>query len=457
MRKAFGDSEDIGLLFCSIDEQKHPRLVKSNTKSNTLFKSQMMPSTSSSFTTLNNTYTGVSFGTNINLNNFYSLQKNLEIISCILSIACLLATTVVWTIKQSIMIQLTRNVQFRSQDKEYVNSMKLWHNTVAKSCASGSLELIMTQPPWKNANNQQYDGFSMEGVIHASDINLTAVAFFIYIFSASFQGKRFLNFKEDKITAGPEFSRWLEYALTSPLQIILVALSFGISNIDIILGFFGMQVALVLLGYNIEKQIKKIYLHPIDMDKTSTKFYNFKFFGDIRGPVYILVSWGLHFLIWGFPGLWEQPIIQWGIAGQYAYILQYDKKCPEKNFQMPFFVNLIFFGQFICFTLFGVVCTIQYSTAKYLGNEELNSKELIKGNDEYKQKWAQYSLFYAILSVSAKTLLEVGFLGLVVQSPEYLLQRPAANTNVLKINMTQACVHPNITNFTSANTMCYSI
>lgn len=456
MRKAFGDDENIGLIFRNINEfQEVPRDKPSskNLKALTNFYTHQ-PNTESSISL--NTAGLQAIGRGVDL---YDTQKKLEFISCILSIFCLFASAGVWIVQNSITIQLTRNTQFRSQDPDFLNSMKLWHNTVAESCASGSFELIMTQPPWKNSQDQQYNGLAIDGVIHASYINLTAVVFFIYIFSATFQGKRYMNLRYEKIENGPDFSRWFEYALTSPLQIVLVAISFGISNIDIILGFFGMQVALVLIGYSIEKQIKKKYLRKKSEDES--KFHYFKNFGDIRGLVYILVSWTLHFLIWGAPGLWEQNIVVWGISGQYANILQYQNKCGDRNFEMPAFVNVIFFGQFICFTLFGVVCTIQYVTAGYLG-EDSDSKETIKDSDLYRSKWARFSFWYAFLSVSAKTILEVGFLGLVITSPEYLKQQPVSKAIVTRLNATrlntthEQLLHNNTFLF-PAHTTCYTI
>ncbi len=177
---------------------------------------------------------------------------------------------------------------------------------VAESCAAGSFDLILTQPPWENDEKQKYDGFSMEGVIHnASHIDLTAVAFFIYLFSAVFQGARCWFFETKFQPNGPEFSRWLKYAFTSPLQVLLVALTFGVSNIDILLGYFGMQLALVIMGYSIEQQIRKTYVREQKV-KPVDKFYwmpwlVWPFGPDIRGPVYLLVSWTLHILIWGVP------------------------------------------------------------------------------------------------------------------------------------------------------------
>jgi len=461
MRRAFGDDENIGLLFRNMEEYQHN--VKTCRVAESTVKVHLPASTTARFAPLNSIglTTGIDGEVIIDQNlismKYNAWQKTLEIISCLLSIFCILGVVAVWIIEKSITIELTRNLMFMSQDQSFLNSMRLWHNTVAESCAAGSFDLIMTQPPWTNDNKQKYDGLSMEGTIHASYIDLTAVAFFIYVFSSIFQGVRYIKFSRSEWKpVGPEFSRWLEYAFTSPLQVVLVALSFGISNIDVILGFFGMQLAMVLMGYSIEQQTNKRYLH--NPDKRSEKFYYFAIFGDIRGLVYILVSWTLHFLIWGFPGMWESQIVRWGIAGQYAFIHQYQKKCGDKNFQMPAFVDVIFFGQFICFILFGVVCTVQYFSARYMGGPEDNNKQSIKQKPEYKIKWAQYSFAYAVLSVTAKTILEIGFLGLVATSPEYLKPILAPKATVTRYSsVAQVSLLNNRTVSVPANTTCYSI
>jgi putative lipase involved disintegration of autophagic bodies len=124
---------------------------------------------------------------------------------------------------------------------------------------------------------------------------------------------------------------------------------------------------------------------------------------------------------------------------------------------MPAFVDVIFFGQFICFILFGVVCTVQYFSAGYMGEPD-DDKQSVKKKPEYKTKWAQYSFAYAVLSVTAKTILEIGFLGLVATSPEYLKPRLAPKATVTRYSsVAQVSLLNNRTVSVPANTTCYSI
>lgn len=476
MRRAFGEEENFGLLFKNMQEG-----ARDNPFAQAHSSAPLRPSTSAHFAALNSIQTtagghatslrvptGASSGSLVFLPSWDTAQllvwqRRLEGFSCLLSSFCLIAAVGFWAARGSVNIELTRNVAFASREPAFTEKMRLWHTAVAESCAAGSFDLILTQPPWENDEKQKYDGFSMEGVIHnASHIDLTAVAFFIYLFSAVFQGARCWFFEAKFLPNGPEFSRWLEYAFTSPLQVLLVALTFGVSNIDILLGYFGMQLALVVMGYSIEQQIRKTYVRGAASAKPVAKFYWMPmiwFVGpDIRGPVYLLVSWTLHILIWGVPAPWEAEITRWGLVGQYAYIHKYQTRCGDPKFNMPVFVDVIFWGQFSCFLLFGLVCTVQFLGANFLGSGA-ESKDAIKGGDVYKKQWAKYSMAYAILSVTAKTLLEVGFLGLLISSPDFLQSKPLPKTAVQTYaNVTQiSLLDSNRSISVSPDTTCFRL
>jgi len=96
----------------------------------------------------------------------------------------------------------------------------------------------------------------------------------ILVCSCLFQGARYLayvehdNFEEGVLfqydpSSGPDFWRWVEYAVTSPLQIILIAGSFYMREIVLMATMAGLQGALVLLGYVIELEIHALCLEKI--------------------------------------------------------------------------------------------------------------------------------------------------------------------------------------------------
>ena len=317
--------------------------------------------------------------------------------------------------------------------------MKLWHYAADNSCNTKNFEVQLLKPPW-------FNGLIVETSVKVSEINLNLVAFFIYLFSTSFQLFRYSYFDTYFIPQGPEFSRWLEYAFTSPLQVLLVALAFNIKNIDVLLGYFGMQLALVIMGYNIEEHIERVYTKDPSLFSNFSQVFKTWGVSDIRGFVYLLVCWTLHLLIWGIPGLWHSDFIRWGISGDYAYAHKYQKACfHDEEFQMPGAIDVIFWSQYIIFTVFGVVCSVQFVFAY--------SEPLVS-------RWREVSWSYAILSVSAKTILELGFLMLLLTSKEWLEFTPVPKASVVR--------YPNITywkdvenhtylSMISANTTCFSI
>ena len=57
----------------------------------------------------------------------------------------------------------------------------------------------------------------------------------------------------------PNFERWLEYALTSPFQIVIVAGTLLIGDIHLLTCLFFLQLGLIWFGFFLEKMISRIY------------------------------------------------------------------------------------------------------------------------------------------------------------------------------------------------------
>jgi hypothetical protein len=141
----------------------------------------------------------------------------------------------------------------------------------------------------------------------------------------------------------------------------------------------------------------------------------------------------LHLLIWGisFPWGWSAP---WGIGGQYYRVKKNQEANKERSplSDMPWFVELVFWSQYFFFTVFGFVCTAQVIQALFMIKPTVVNKETLEelnqaNKTSYSEKdmtvklfksrvrknWIAYSRGYAILSITAKTILEVGFLAFV--------------------------------------------
>jgi len=81
-----------------------------------------------------------------------------------------------------------------------------------------------------------------------------------------------------------------------------------------------------------------------------------------------------------------------------------DSKCAGRSV-IPSAVYYIVYTQCFLFALFGVVLTVQLCIASTVHGKETEA-------------WYFVSLIYAVLSVTAETALEVGFLVMISQMPE---------------------------------------
>ena len=77
----------------------------------------------------------------------------------------------------------------------------------------------------------------------------------IFLVSIVFQGSRALNNDKDRRRIErydplkPDYWRWVEYALTSPFQVFLIATSVMIGERSQLLSLMGLQGALVMIGF----------------------------------------------------------------------------------------------------------------------------------------------------------------------------------------------------------------
>jgi hypothetical protein len=235
-----------------------------------------------------------------------------------------------------------------------------------------------------------------------------------------------------KPEAGPEFSRWLEYFFTSPLQILIVSSSFGFATVDSLLGQSWIQAALVLLGYSIEKQVKKIYKRRALKKVMGENYTNnkerfqhlFAYWNvaDIRTWVYLFFAWALHIAIWGIPN-----VTGFGIGGKYSLLQNQLEKCV-KTMKIPDAVTVFYWLQYFWFTVFGLVCSAHVLWAQ--------TRDILQPESD----WTFVSGLYTVLSVTAKTALEAGLVLYVNMYKEWDLI-PEAHTQKLH-NQTCWSINP---------------
>ena len=177
----------------------------------------------------------------------------------------------------------------------------------------------------------------------------------------------------------PYFSRWVEYGLTSPLQILIVCNSLLISNRGIIFNLALLQLALVTLGYLTEKLLFE------------------KSWGE---AIYVLIiSWLIFACMW------------WTILARFFLQLSNTERCNIDD-ETHDVAKFVMWGQFICFGLFGCVQTWQliFSLLHDDDNDKQSMGMIRVENEQDKNIWFTTSMLYSLLSIISKTILDVTFL-----------------------------------------------
>lgn len=371
--------------------------------------------------------------------NYGPSGRFIEFVSFLLSLACLIGTVgaliAAYVAEDEhdqhprlAEVRMSKEVLLFTAETAMVHAMRHMQTEYNGFCKDADFKMDLQVPTWNESNSKDfYAGknstmYGMPASVHAGSLSLFIVVFPIYIFSAFFQWVRWREYctmdKPDglyKPWLGPDFSRWLEYLFTSPFQVFVVATAFGFANRDTVLGLCGMQAALVLFGYDIEQQIKKIYnreelpkdgyqvvQNPGYQQATKRRFHNILWprIRDIRGSVYLFVAWLLHLLIWS------------SIFMRYTDQQRHGNDCgTSSSAEIPGVVTFFIVTQFLSFTAFGLLNSWQFVRAKKLDRQQQF------------EKWNKYSQRYGVLSITAKLFLEAGFLWYIVNARTWPLAK----------------------------------
>jgi len=256
-----------------------------------------------------------------------------------------------------------------------------------------------------------------------------------------------VRYKADR----PDFGRWLEYSLTSPLQIVIVACSVWIRDRASLYALFAAQATLMICGTTIEDSVQKIYRcnekitrHELFIDRTDPDSDSntwsdgeddntLKTMADHIASkkskrsqaVYVVLS--VLSLAWSsFALIWYVIVTQFQRQNKHAGACDAcaaftaatcpttgsaniceiaGGACQGRN-EIPPAVKWIVATQCLLFGLFGLVQSLQI-----YGLRNVTSRELAAA------AWHRVSYRYAILSVTAKSVLEIGFLVMLSQMP----------------------------------------
>ena len=212
----------------------------------------------------------------------------------------------------------------------------------------------------------------------------------VLVISCMFQlGRAFIPTYD--LGSGPDAWRWLEYAVTSPLQIIIIASALFQRDLHFLLIIANLQCALVVLGYllDIICDIKcqqsdakmQMYLHDTDTFAYAV----------IKVWLIFIATCVFHVSIW------------WVVINKFLEAPPTFTTCTHDNGAPPW-LEFIVYGQCACFSLFGVVMLIH---VLFVCLADLRTPT------DVEHSWRVVTWLYSMISVVAKLLLEYGFVGLI--------------------------------------------
>lgn len=210
--------------------------------------------------------------------------------------------------------------------------------------------------------------------LHTNDkINLWVLLLFVIVVTGTLELFRSnaLPFKWP-VPDGPDLSRWLEYAITSPLQVLVVAIAFHIREVAQLATIGTLQAVLVIIGFSVEREIQMI--------KNG-------FVGSMLPLVVLfMVSLAGHIVIW--VTIRQRSLLENEMALDCTY-----KNSADRAFfsDMKGILDGIYWSEALLFSCFIFVPPYTF---------------YIIATDDV---WIRTARIYSILSVAAKSALIIGF------------------------------------------------
>ena len=286
-------------------------------------------------------------------------------------------------------------------------------------------------------------------------LNMWGLLIVIYLVSFLFQAWRVYEYGKEFRPLGPDGLKWIEYGITSPLMLIVIAVSAGLRSVSLLVVLTFLQLALIMMGYVLEvlqqdysswvkyrflaektsfskQPLLKMDLNTVTEDEESSnetennKTLVLDDFLDVisrngcgEGKFNLLGSIGKQsskqrFVIDFFYFLsFTLNAVIWTVVLTQLIRLSYTQtECGMSTVKMPFIVWFIVTSQLLGFLSFGAVSALVWfglrGAAKNLLDSDDNQK---KSLEDYKtacfNTWARGSFMYCLLNIAVKTSLEV--------------------------------------------------
>ena len=295
----------------------------------------------------------------------------------------------------------TRTFWSSGEIKTMSNAISNYKYQLENTCIKDNLKVYDIQRTWGNVT---YTGTYVP--YRSSCFEPYILLSIVFSISFIFQLQRTVCFSRDGETTnnfhrniglyvpsdGPQIVRWMEYALTSPLEIILIASSFFIADYVVFLLLACLQGALILLGYLIEILMQVITQDNHDDNKKSL----------LRKIVWYIFASALVF----------HGIIWWSIIDRYNREFDGYQDCTnqttsERTRDIRFIVGIIVWSQFVLFSGFGLVQFRQLYKFTTMQKQDTNT---------ISEEWRFSTFLYSIFSVGSKSVLGFAFISFVQMS-----------------------------------------
>lgn len=305
--------------------------------------------------------------------------------------------------------------------------------------------------------------YIMDTVMNSYTLNLWGILIIIYLCSFLFQTWRVYEYGNEYRPVQPDGLRWVEYGITSPLMLAVIAVSAGIRSVSLFVVLIFIQLALIVFGYMLEilqddyvtwikyrfladktqlfpKNGQKLRLNAPtsdedsddtekDQDKKPDQLVlddfldviqnvpqcsanDFNFLGSItrisdRRRFVVDFMYFIAFSICGV--IWTVILVHLFRSSYMQDKCSVDSQTP----QMPFIVWFIVFSQMFGFFSFGVVSAVIWyqlraSTFNLMNSESNSQKSAL---EEFKtncyRAWSSGSFYYCILNIAVKSALEI--------------------------------------------------
>ena len=251
-----------------------------------------------------------------------------------------------------------------------------------------------------------------------SEINGWFILTLVFIISFAYQIYFFLRTRKKKTDGEydlsyferPCFARWMEYALTSPLQILLIASSVMIRDVYTVWLLVTAQFVCVLLGFAVECAMAMREHNTTQYRALSQETVDFK--SDDNEAAQVKknhdepISCIPYTLLWCvcFVASALLHVIVWYILVDQLSNVEQETACQSGPSDWVVPLKIVIYGQLILFSLFALVPAVQ-KLRIWWHNKPIDTT------------FFAGSVAYALLSVTAKVFLGASYIAFVILFP----------------------------------------